>query len=216
MPNNLFLMKHLLVILIFFTLLTSCVDRTPGALPILGRHAFLDTESGTDTLYHTIKPFAFVDQDSTMITNATYGGKIYVADFFFTSCPSICPIMKVQMLRVYEEYKDDGTVMLLSHTIDPEYDKVEVLRDYANRMEVNSAKWHFVTGEKPIIYDMAQTSYYVATRENDRAPGGYEHSGAFILVDNHKRIRGVYDGTKEEAVDKLIADIKTLLIEVNE
>ena len=76
--------------------------------------------------------------------------------------------------------------------------------------------WHFVTGEKPIIYDMAQTSYYVATRENDQAPGGYEHSGAFILVDNYRRIRGVYDGTKEEAVDKLINDIKTLLIEVNE
>jgi protein SCO1/2 len=124
--------------------------------------------------------------------------------------------MKVQMLRVYDEFKTDTTVMLLSHTIDPEYDNVRVLHDYANRMEVKSAKWHFVTGEKPIIYDMAQTSYYVATRENDQAPGGYEHSGAFILVDNHRRIRGVYDGTKEEAVDKLINDIKTLLIEVNE
>lgn len=209
-------MKHLLVTVIFATLFASCIDRTPRLLPILGRHEFIDTESGTDTVYHTIKPFTFVDQDSALITNATYSGKIYVADFFFTSCPSICPIMKVQMLRVYEEFKDDNTVMLLSHTIDPEYDNVAVLHDYANRMEVNSAKWHFVTGEKPIIYDMAQTSYYVPTRENDQAPGGYEHSGAFILVDNHKRIRGVYDGTKEEAVDKLIADIKTLLIEVNE
>jgi protein SCO1/2 len=209
-------MKHFLVTAIFVTLFASCIDRTPRALPILGRHEFNDTESGKDTVYHTIKPFEFVDQDSIMVTNATYRGKIYVADFFFTSCPSICPIMKVQMLRVYEEFKDDSTVMLLSHTIDPEYDNVAVLHDYANRMEVNSAKWHFVTGEKPIIYDMAQTSYYVATRENDQAPGGFEHSGAFILVDNHRRIRGVYDGTKEEAVDKLIADIKTLLIEVNE
>ena len=151
-----------------------------------------------------------------MITNDTYIGKIYVADFFFTSCPSICPIMKVQMLRVYEEYKTNNTVMLLSHTIDPEYDNVKVLHDYATRLEVESSKWHFVTGEKPTIYDMAQTSYYVATRENDKAPGGYEHSGAFILVDDQKRIRGVYDGTNAEAVDKLIADIRTLLVEVNE
>ena len=209
-------MKHLSFILIFTAFIASCSDRNPQALPILGRHEFIETDSGIDTIYHTIKPFAFVDQDSTLITNTTYKGKIYVADFFFTSCPSICPIMKVQMLRVYDEFKTDKTVMLLSHTIDPEYDNVKVLHDYANRMEVKSAKWHFVTGDKPIIYDMAQTSYYVATRENDRAPGGYEHSGAFILVDNHRRIRGVYDGTKEEAVDKLINDIKTLLIEVNE
>ena len=209
-------MKHLIVTLTLATLLASCSKQTPQVLPILGRHEFIDTDSGTDTVYHAIKPFAFVDQDSVIITNETYSGKIYVADFFFTSCPSICPIMKVQMLRVYEKYKADSTVMLLSHTIDPEYDNVKVLHDYATRMEVESSKWHFVTGEKAVIYDMAQTSYYVATRENDLAPGGYEHSGAFILVDNKKRIRGVYDGTNVEAVDKLIADIKTLLIEVNE
>ena len=209
-------MKHLIVTLTLATLLASCSKQTPQVLPILGRHEFIDTDSGTDTVYHAIKPFTFVDQDSVIITNETYSGKIYVADFFFTSCPSICPIMKVQMLRVYEKYKADSTVMLLSHTIDPEYDNVKVLHDYATRMEVESSKWHFVTGEKAVIYDMAQTSYYVATRENDQAPGGYEHSGAFILVDNKKRIRGVYDGTNVEAVDKLIADIKTLLIEVNE
>lgn len=209
-------MKHLIITLIFAGFLISCSNQTPRVLPILGRHEFIDTEAGTDTVYHTIKNFSFVDQDSTTITNETYNGKIYVADFFFTSCPSICPIMKVQMLRVYNEYKADSTVMLLSHTIDPEYDNVERLHDYATRMEVGSSKWHFVTGEKAIIYDMAQTSYYVATRENDKAPGGYEHSGAFILVDDQRRIRGVYDGTQAEAVDKLIVDIKTLLIEVNE
>ena len=106
--------------------------------------------------------------------------------------------------------------MLLSHTIDPEYDNVDVLRDYANRLEVVSNKWHFVTGDKSTIYDIAQTSYYVATRENERAPGGYEHSGAFILVDNLGRIRGVYDGTKAEEVDELMDDIKLLLFELNE
>ena len=209
-------MKHLLITLILASLFASCSDRSPQALPILGRHEFVDTNSGTDTIYHTIKPFSFVDQDSAVITNETYSGKIYVADFFFTSCPSICPIMKVQMLRVYDKFKTDSTVMLLSHTIDPEYDNVERLHNYATRMEVSSVKWHFVTGDKPQIYEMAQTSYYVATRENEKAPGGYEHSGAFILVDDQKRIRGVYDGTDVEAVDKLIRDINTLLIEVNE
>jgi len=209
-------MKNLLITLLFASLLASCSFNSKQKLPILGRHEYLDTDSGTDTVYHTIKSFSFVDQDSSMISNETYSGKIYVADFFFTSCPSICPIMKVQMLRVYNEFYADSTVMLLSHTIDPEYDNVEVLHNYATRMEVNSSKWHFVTGEKNKIYELAQTSYYVATRENEKAPGGYEHSGAFILVDNHRRIRGVYDGTKAEAVDELMEDIKTLLIEVNE
>ena len=139
-------MKQLIIILIFGSFFASCSNRTPQVLPILGRHEFIDTDSGTDTVYHTIKPFAFVDQDSALITNDTYTGKIYVADFFFTSCPSICPIMKVQMLRIYEEYKANSTVMLLSHTIDPEYDNVKVLHDYATRMEVESGKWHFVTG----------------------------------------------------------------------
>jgi protein SCO1/2 len=105
--------------------------------------------------------------------------------------------------------------MFLSHTIDPEYDDVARLHDYANRLEVSSEKWHFVTGEKASIYDMAQTSYYTATRENEKAPGGYEHSGAFILVDPQRRIRGIYDGTKAESVDKLIGDIKSLLSEIN-
>lgn len=209
-------MKLIIIILIFSCLTLSCIDETPRVLPILGRHEFVDTDTGIDTIYHTIDSFSFVDQDSSFITNETYYGKIYVADFFFTSCPSICPVMKVQMLRIYEAFESDSTVMLLSHTIDPVYDNVKVLYDYASRLEVASNKWHFVTGEKAMIYEMAQTSYYVATRENEKAPGGYEHSGAFILVDDRRRIRGVYDGTKAEATDKLINDIKALLIEVNE
>ena len=209
-------MKNLLLTFFLATLFASCTNHSTQELPILGRHEYNETESGIDTVYHTINSFSLLDQDSSVITNETYDGKIYVADFFFTSCPSICPIMKVQMLRIYEEFNADSTVMLLSHTIDPEYDNVEVLHDYASRLEVNSNKWHFVTGDKATIYEMAQTSYYVATRENEKAPGGYEHSGAFLLIDDQRRIRGVYDGTKVEAVDELIEDIKTLLVEVNE
>ena len=204
-------MKKYYIILIVLLAFQSC-DKKDHRLPILGRHEYTEN----DTVFHTIKRFEFIDQDSSLINNLVFDNKIYVADFFFTSCPSICPIMKVQMLRVYEAYKDVPNVLFLSHTIDPEYDNVTVLKDYATRMEVNTQKWHFVTGNKDKIYDMAQTSYYVGARENEQAPGGYEHSGAFILVDGKRRIRGVYDGTEPESVDKLIKDIQKLLAETNE
>lgn len=206
------------IIFLFVLFLTaSCSFQNKESLPVLGRHDFVEQNDGTiDTIFHQIKDFSFVDQDSVMITNDTFANQLYVADFFFTSCPSICPIMKVQLLRVYEKYQENDRVAILSHTIDPEYDIVPVLKDYATRLEVETDKWHFVTGEKETIYDMAQTSYYVATRENAQAPGGYEHSGAFILVDPNRHIRGVYDGTDPEAIDKLLLDIDTLLGEINE
>lgn len=209
-------MRNILILLYLAALSLGCTNNSVKKLPILGRHEFIETDTGPDTIYHSIKPFSFIDQDSSVISNDTFKGKIYVADFFFTSCPSICPIMKAQMLRVYNNFKNNDKVLLLSHTIDPEYDNVSLLHSYAKKLDVKSSKWHFVTGAKSAIYDMAQTSYYVATRENEKAPGGYEHSGAFILVDNQRRIRGVYDGTKVEAVDKLIKDISTLLSEVND
>ncbi len=183
-------------------------------LPILGRKEFVEREVNgelvKDTVYHTIAPFEFVDQDSSIITNATFNHKVYVADFFFTSCPTICPVMKQQMLRVYETYKDDQDVAILSHTIDPTHDTVAVLKDFAEKLGVESKKWHFVTGPKEAIYDIGETSYMVVANEDENAPGGYIHSGAFLLVDQKGRIRGVYDGTVSEQVDILINDIKRL------
>lgn len=206
-----------LFFLYILLILTGCNLTTKESLPILGRHEYIELgDGGIDTVFHSIKSFSFMDQDSSIITNASFAGQLYVADFFFTSCPSICPIMKVQLLRVYEKYQDNDKVAILSHTIDPDYDKVPILHDYAQRLEVESDKWHFVTGDKDQIYDMAQTSYYVATRENDQAPGGYEHSGAFILIDPNKHIRGVYDGTDAKSIDKLLRDIDILLEELNE
>lgn len=185
------------------TLMVSCESKT---LPILGnRYA-----EGGDTIYHTIAPFSFVDQDSSIISKATVEGKIYVADFFFTSCRTICPIMKSQMLRVYEATKQMDDVLLLSHTIDPEYDTVALLHDFAWRLGVESSKWHFVTGEKDSIYKVAQASYFATALEDKTEPDGFIHSGAFLLVDKRGRIRGKYDGTKEPDVDRLIADIKRL------
>ena len=190
--------------------LTSCESKKP--LPIFGNRY----EENGDTVYHTIAPFKFVDQDSAFVTNETVKDKIYVADFFFTSCRTICPIMKTQMLRVYEATKEMNDVVLVSHTIDPEYDTVALLRDFASRLGVESSKWHFVTGQKDSIFKIAQTSYFATALEDKTEPDGFIHSGAFLLVDKKGRIRGKCDGTKEADVDRLIADIKKLRIEQGE
>lgn len=179
-------------------------DQKP--LPILGYRHIVNG----DTVYHSIAPFQFVDQDSSLITKETVNGKVYVADFFFTSCRTICPIMKTQMLRVYEVTKNMDDVTLLSHTIDPEYDTVALLRDFASRLDVESSRWHFLTGQKDSIYKIAQTSYFATAMEDKTEPDGFIHSGAFLLIDREGHIRGKYDGTKEEEVNKLIADIKRL------
>ncbi len=188
---------------------------TTNELPILGNTRIVDKEVNgqtvKDTIYHTIKDFEFVDQDSNVVTNKTFEDQVYVADFFFTSCPTICPVMKQQMLRVYEAYINEPEVAILSHTIDPVHDSVEVLKDFAEKLEVKTEKWHFVTGNKDSIYDIGETSYLVVANEDENAPGGYIHSGAFLLVDQQRRIRGVYDGTVPEQVDILINDIDRLI-----
>lgn len=189
----------------FMLFLFACTVKETK-LPVLGSRTLV----GTDTVYHTIAPFKFVDQDSAWVTNDSFKGKIYVADFFFTTCRTICPIMKTQMLRVYEATRDMPDVLILSHTIDPEYDTVELLHDFAKRLGVESKRWHFVTGVKDSIYKIAQTSYFASAMEDKTVPDGFIHSGAFLLIDKQKRIRGKYDGTVEEDVNRLIADIKRL------
>ena len=190
---------------------SSCSEKPKEEkLLIYGRKEIKDNG---DTLYHHIADFQFVNQDSTIITQDTFKDKIYVADFFFTSCPTICPIMKTQMLRVYEKVLDNPDVMILSHSIDPKHDTVALLKDFAERLGVSSSKWHFVTGNKDEIYKIGQTSYMVAAIDDPTEPGGYIHSGAFILVDKDRQVRGLYDGTKEDQVDKLMIDIEKLLHE---
>lgn len=190
-------------------LAAACTAPPEKPLPIFGEREVI----GSDTIYHTIGDFSFVDQDSAEITKQTFDGKIYVADFFFTSCRTICPIMKTQMLRVYDSVENDPDVLLLSHTIDPEYDTVGLLHDYAERLGVKSNKWHFVTGDKDEIYKIAQTSYFATAMEDKSEPDGFIHSGAFLLIDKQKRIRGKYDGTKEADVDRLLRDIEKLKAE---
>jgi protein SCO1/2 len=178
-------------------------------LPILGERYVDDNQ---DTVYHSIADFAFVNQIGDTIRKEDMAGKIYVADFFFTTCPTICPVMKKEMLRVYEQFKGEPNFRILSHSIDPSHDTQVVLKDYAEKLGVpDAATWNFLTGDQEKIFEIGQTSYLTTTMADDMEPGGFLHSGAFLLVDQQGRIRGVYDGTKTEQVDRLLADIPKLL-----
>jgi protein SCO1/2 len=149
-----------------------------------------------------------------MITDKLFDGKIYVANFFFTHCPSICPTMQRNLLGVYEKYKNDERVSFLSHSIDFKYDSPEVLKKYASDLGVDNEQWQFVTGSKADIYGIAN-NYLVYTKEDADVAGGYDHSGFLVLIDHDKYIRGTYDGTSKEQVQQLFSDIEILLQEYN-
>lgn len=192
--------------------LFACGDTPEAAapLPVLGFH---DTTANGDTLYHQIGDFAFVNQLGDTITNETFAGKAYVVDFFFLSCSTICPKVSKQMLRLYEEFEDQEEILLLAHTVDPKRDTIGALRTYAENMGVKADKWHFVTGDKDEIYEIAEDYFSVAV-ENPDAPDGIDHSGRIILVDPQGRVRAFANGTDPVAVDQLIVDIRRLLAEM--
>jgi protein SCO1/2 len=197
--------------------LASCNLKNNKRLPILGNREpiekTVDGKTVIDTLYQTIPNFSFLNQDSTVLTQKDFDGKIYVADFFFTSCPSICPVMHRNMLKVYDNFKGNVDVKILSHTIDFKYDTPSKLKAYATKLGVDGTQWQFAWGTRDSIYNIAEKSYLVAVNDDKNAPGGYIHQGWFILVDKEKRLRGAYDGTKPDQVDKMIADMQTLLDE---
>jgi len=184
---------------------TSSSSQT-SELPVLGTKKIVNG----DTVFHQIPQFEFVNQDSQVVTEQDFKGKIYVTDFFFTSCPTICPKMKQQMLRLYEAFEDEPNLKLLSHSIDPTYDTPEILAKYADKLGVSSDKWDMVTGKTSEIYDMAD-QYLVSVVQDSTAPGGIIHGGHFILVDGERRIRGYYDGTRPEEVNRLMEDIRKLI-----
>ena len=198
-------------------MLAACKNDTEKRLPILGEREPVEKQVNgktiTDTIYQTIPDFNFINQDSASITNRDFDGKIYVADFFFTSCTSICPIMHRNMLNVYNEFQGNEQVKILSHTIDFKYDTPSRLKDYAEKLGVTGDQWQFVKGTKDSVYRLAEKNYLVAVSEDSTARDGFIHQGWFILVDKKRRLRGAYDGTKPDQVDQLIADMKTLLKE---
>lgn len=160
---------------------------------------------------HTIPAFKFTNQDGKSITNKTYKDKIYVADFFFTSCPGICPRLAKNMGKLQEIFKDDDEVMFLSHSVTPEQDSVTVLKEYGIKNNVNSKKWNLVTGDKTEIYNIAREGYFadedfVKTQDED----AFIHTENFVLIDKKGRIRGVYNGTLAVEQDRILRHIKLL------
>ena len=160
--------------------------------------------------FHKIKDFKLINQNGQQITNENYRDKIYVADFFFTTCQAICPIMKENMIILQDQYKNDDQVYLLSHTVTPEIDTKEVLKKYAIEKGIIDSKWNLVTGDKEEIYNLARKSYLVAEDDEESRFFDMIHTENFVLIDPQRRIRGFYDGTDLESIDQLIVDIKIL------
>jgi protein SCO1/2 len=210
-------MKNIICALIIIGFYSACKpgNNTPTTLPILGnREPVTKTVNGkpvTDTVYSTIPAFKFVNQYADTVTNKSLDGKIYVADFFFTTCPSICPVMHRNMLNVYKEFKADDNFRIISHTIDPKYDTVPVLKKYADKMGIAGNTWWLLHGTKEETYQIAK-NYLISVQEKN-PQGEYIHDGYFVLIDKQKRLRGTYDGTDPAQVTKLIADIKILKTE---
>jgi protein SCO1/2 len=211
-------MKKSTCILMATVIFAACKSNNGAkTLPIYGNRApvtkTVNGKTVIDTIYQTIPPFKFINQYGDSISQKNLDGKIYVADFFFTSCPSICPVMQRNMLNVYNAYKSDPGVKIVSFTIDPKYDSVKVLKKYADKLGVTGNSWLFLQGKKDTTYKLAEKSYLVAVSQDTTVPGGYVHQGYFVLVDKQKRVRGSYDGTNLQQVNQLIEDIKTLKAE---
>ncbi|HKJ07233.1 MAG TPA: SCO family protein, partial [Flavobacteriaceae bacterium] len=159
---------------------------------------------------HTISNFTLINQNGDTITYADYENKIYVADFFFTRCTTICPVMTNNMGILQEEFLNDDDVKLLSHSVTPVMDSVPILNAYANTRGVDAKKWNITTGPKKHIYELARKSYFAVLDEGDGGLQDFIHTENFVLVDKKKRIRGFYDGTDLKEIDRLITDIKLL------
>jgi protein SCO1/2 len=210
-------MKKLLFIALAMLALQSCSNQSDTKLPILGNREpverVVDGKTVIDTVYQTISPFSYLNQDSVAVTDKDFDGKIYVADFFFTSCNTICPIMHRNMLDVYKKFKDNPKVKFLSHSIDIKYDLPSRLKTYATKLGVEGNQWEFVHGSRDSIFNIAAKNYLVSAFEDSSDPQGLVHQGWFILVDTKKQLRGAYDGTKADQVKQLMEDMDKLLIE---
>ncbi len=193
---------------LFYSILKP-VEKLPIYQPASVNSELVDTTIVHKINYHKISDFSLTNQNGETITQNKFDNKIYVADFFFTTCQSICPIMTKNMKEIQDKLIKDSEVLLLSHTVFPEIDSVEVLKKYAIENDVIDSKWDLVTGDKKQIYDLARKSYLAA---KDNSFGEYEmiHTENFVLIDKKKQIRGFYDGTNKEEIDKLYEDIKIL------
>lgn len=191
--------------------LFSCQEQQEKKLllPIIGEKHL----SNTDTIYHSVGNFTLTNQFGEEVTEKTVKNKIYVADFFFATCQSICPQMSKNLVDVQTAFEKDDGVLILCHTVNPLHDTVEVLNKYGLSYKAIKGKWHFLTGNKKTIYDLAKNDYLVNALEDDGTPEGFLHSELLLLIDTQGRIRGMYDGTDRLQVSNLINDIKLLKTE---
>ncbi len=198
------------VIITLFYFVLKPVKSLPIYTPSMVNPELVDTTVQHIANDHFISDFSFTNQNGKIITQKDYEGKIYVADFFFTTCPSICPIMADNMVWLQDKIKNNPEIMLLSHSVTPDIDSVPVLKAYAERKGVIDAKWNLVTGEKKDIYYIARKSYLAVKTGKPEELYDMVHTENFVLVDKKRRVRGFYDGTKKEEVEKLLEDIKYL------
>ncbi|MEK9756004.1 MAG: SCO family protein [Bacteroidota bacterium] len=185
-------------------------EKLPIFQPNMVKFQLVDSTIQHIKRFHKISSFELVNQNNQTVTNEFYDGKIYIADFFFTTCPGICPIMKDNMIDLQEEFLDDDQVYLLSHTVTPEIDSVSVLKDYSIEKGVLDYKWNMVTGDKKQIYELARKSYLVAEDIETSSEYDMIHTENFVLIDPERRIRGFYDGTDKESMKQLVKDVYIL------
>ncbi|HAI42074.1 MAG TPA: SCO family protein [Maribacter sp.] len=203
------LILSVIIIYLFYNALQP-VKLLPVYSPAMVNSELVAEEIQHVRKYHTIADFSLTNQNGEIITQEDYKGKIYIADFFFTTCPTICPIMTKNMVDLQKALGKDSDVMLLSHSVTPEIDTVTQLKKYAIEKGVDDRNWNLVTGDKKQIYELARKSYLAVKTDGDGGPFDMIHTENFILVDKDKRIRGFYDGTKKEDMDKIMADIEIL------
>lgn len=205
--------------LLFNFIFISCNenDNSRDKLPYIGKHDVViektDGFNVGDTIFHKVPSFEYINQDSVVVNSSEINNKIWVAKFFFASCPTICPPMTVAMKEVHDSiqnFKDE--ILFLAFSIDPEKDTPSRLRDYIDAHEINSNNWHFLTGvEEERTHKLGIDGFYIHAAADDAAPGGYAHSSNFVLVDKNQHIRGIYDGLDPDERDRLISDINILL-----
>lgn len=211
-----FLNKRAPIIYLFLAviLLNSCIQPPENQLPIFNPsdmdYRVVDKSMKDVNANHTVADFNLINQNGEKITQEDYKGKIYVADFFFTSCKTICPIMTDNIVKLQEEFLKDAEIMFLSLSVTPEIDSISVLRAYADDKGVIDTKWNVTTGEKKHIYELARKSYFAVLDTGDGGLQDFIHTTNFILVDKKKQIRGIYDGTNNEEIKRLINDIRIL------
>ncbi len=181
-------------------------------LPHLG--AIEGIAANGDTLFHKVGDFEFIGQQNNKVTNQNFEGCIYIANYFFTTCPDVCPRMNANLQRVYDRYKLNPKVKFISHTVDPEHDSVSVLLNYANSLNVDHNKWYFVTGNKDSLYEFALRNYMVRASEGDAKPVSFNHDQTLVLVDQNRYVRATFDGLAPEKMDELIDAIQLLLTDM--